>query len=92
MHPFTVRVRPLGSRYLVNVEGLENANWLLGQLSRQFIFRSAEPIREDSESLSCTFHVPYVSRLPVRQFRQLLEAIPEVRLAREDQIQHAPVQ
>lgn len=83
MQRFTVSIRSLGSRYLVNVEGRENANWLLSQLSRQFVFRSAEPIREDRESLFCTFDVPYNSRLPVRQFRQLLEAIPEVRLTSE---------
>jgi hypothetical protein len=83
MHQFSVWVRLLGSHYLVNVEGLNNANWLLSQLSRQFVFRSAEPIREDRDSPFCTFHVPYDPRLPVRQFRQLLEAIPEVRLASE---------
>lgn len=86
MQQFAVWIRPVGSHYLVNVDGLENANWLLSQLSRHFVFRSAEPIRQDGDSSLCTFHVPYDSRLPLRQFRQLLTAIPEVRLASEEQL------
>lgn len=89
MHQFAVWVRPMGSHYLVSVEGLENANWLLTQLSRDFIFRNAEPITQDSDSAHCTFHVPYDGRLPVHHFRRVLAAIPEVRLAPEVQVQHA---
>lgn len=91
MQRLTVWIRPLGSRYLVNVEGRENANWLLSQLTRYFIFRSAEPIRQDMDSSFCTFYVAYDSRLPVHRFRRLLDAIPEVKLESEEETQEAPL-
>jgi hypothetical protein len=91
MQPFTVCVRPLGSHYLVNVEGLANATWLLTQLSRHFVFRTAEPIRQDAHSSLCTFHIPYDARMPVHQLRKLLGAIPEVKLAAAEPIERAMV-
>ena len=49
MKAFRVWVRPLDYEYLVCVDGVENARWLLDQLGRSFVFRSAQPISQDCE-------------------------------------------
>jgi len=85
MDVFSVWVRPLGHEYLVCVDGVENAKWLLGQLSRSFVFRSAEPVRDEHGSSLCTFHVPYDSRLTVSRFNKLLSGMPEVTLLTDRQ-------
>jgi hypothetical protein len=85
MDEFSVWVRPLGHEYLVCVDGIENAKWLLSRLSRSFIFRSAEPIRDEYGSSLCTFHVPHDGRLPISQFNRVLSDIPEVSLVAKEQ-------
>ena len=78
MNAFCVWVRPLENQHLVCVDGVENAKWLLTQLSHSFIFRSAEPIRLEEGSSLCTFRVPYNSNLTVTRFNKLLAAIPGI--------------
>jgi hypothetical protein len=80
MEAFRVWVRPLDYEYLVYVDGAANARWLLDQLGRSFVFRSAQPISEEKGSSLCTFQVPCGPQLPFAKLRQLLTAIPEVTL------------
>jgi hypothetical protein len=82
MKAFRVWVRPLDYEYLVCVDGVENARWLLDQLSSSFIFRSAQPINQEQDSTLCTFQVPSNSLLPFPRFQKALAAIPEVNLLR----------
>lgn len=82
MEAFFVWVRPLESQHLVCVDGIENAKWLLTQLSHSFVFRSAEPIRVEEGSSLCTFRVPYDSNLTVARFNKLLAAIPGISLVK----------
>jgi hypothetical protein len=82
MKAFRVWVRPLDYEYLVCVDGMENARWLLDQLANSFIFRSAQPISEENNSTLCTFQVPSNSMLPLSRFQKALTAIPEVTLLR----------
>jgi len=80
MNVFAVGVRRVEHEYVVCVDGLANAKWLLGQLARSFVFGSARPIGEEMGSALCTFRVPFDARLPLAGFNKLLTAIPEVRL------------
>jgi hypothetical protein len=80
MDAFRVWVRSMGSASRVRVEGIENARWLLGRLSRSFVFKSSEPIHEERDTTCCTFRVPYGSHVSLLAFEKLLTRIPEVRL------------
>ncbi|HEY2414043.1 MAG TPA: hypothetical protein VGI40_17485 [Pirellulaceae bacterium] len=82
MKAFRVWVRPLDYEYLVCVDGVENARWLLDQLAASFIFRSAQPISQENDSTLCTFQVPSSSQLPLSRMQKVLTAIPEVTLLR----------
>lgn len=82
MKNFRVWIRPLDYEYLVCVDGLENARWLLDQLGRSFVFRSAQPIGQDLNSALCTFQVPCGPMLSLTRLQKLLVAIPEVTLLR----------
>ena len=82
MKAFHVWVTPLDYEYMVCVDGVDNAQWLLGQLAGSFVFRSARPIYHKESSSLCTFQVPRNSRLPFSRFQKLLSAMPEVNLLR----------
>lgn len=80
MDCFRVWVQPRDYEFLVCVDGMQNAQWLIEQLGRSFVFRSAQPIyREESSSL-CSFQVPCHAQLPLAKFKKLLAAIPQVKL------------
>jgi hypothetical protein len=82
MSAFRVWVRPLEYESLICVDGLANARWLLDQLGRSFVFRSAQPISQDVNSTLCTFQVPCGPLLSLTKLQRLLMAIPEVTLLR----------
>jgi len=82
MDTFRVWVRPLDYEYLVCVDGVANARWLLDRLGRSFVFRSSQPISQDVSSTLCTFQVPCGPSLSLTQLQKLLTAIPEVTLLR----------
>jgi hypothetical protein len=82
MNTFRVWVRPLDYEYLVCVDGFDNARWLVDQLGRSFVFRSAQPISQDADTSLCTFQVPCGSMLSLTKLRKLLADIPEVILLR----------
>ena len=82
MDAFRVWVRPLDYEYLVCVDGVENARWLLDKLAGSFVFRSAQPISQEESSSLCTFQVPCGPLLPFSKLQKLLTAIPEVTLLR----------
>ncbi|MBN1908484.1 MAG: hypothetical protein JW818_01985 [Pirellulales bacterium] len=78
MNSFHVWIRPLGSRCRVRVDGLQNAQWLLGQLGQLFVFKTAEPVNEESDSLCCSFLVQYDPQTSHRGLEKTLAGIPEV--------------
>jgi hypothetical protein len=80
MSLFNVWIRPLSSACRVRVDGMQNAKWLLNRLSESFVFKTADPMREDEESSCCTFHLACNSQMPRRGFERLLADIPEVNL------------
>jgi hypothetical protein len=82
MDNFRVWIRPSDYEFIVCVEGLENAHWLIDQLGRSFVFRSAQPIYQEQSSTLCSFQVPRHAQLPFSLFQKLLAAIPQVRLQR----------
>jgi hypothetical protein len=82
MQTFRVWVQPLDYEYLVCVDGLKNAQWLLDQLGRSFVFRSSQPISQDTNSPLCTFQVPCGPQLTLTKLQKLLANIPEVTLLR----------
>ena len=82
MDAFRVWVRPLDYEYLICVDGVENARWLLDRLGRSFVFRSAQPISQEQSSSLCTFQVPCGPMLSMTKLQKLLTAIPEVTLLR----------
>lgn len=80
MDRFRVWVQPCDYEFLVCVDGMQNAQWLIDQLGWSFVFRSARPIyREESSSL-CSFQIPCHAQLPFAKFKKLLTAMPQVRL------------
>jgi hypothetical protein len=83
MKAFRVWVRPLGSNCRVRVDGVGNAQWLLSRLGHSFVFKTAEPMREEDGSSCCTFRVPYNSQTSRRGLDRLLAGIPEVQLMAE---------
>ena len=80
MDTFRVWVRPLDYEYLVCVDGFQNARWLVDQLGRSFVFRSSQPISQDSDSALCTFQLPCNASLPYSVLHRLLASIPRVTL------------
>lgn len=82
MNAFRVWVRPLDYEFLVCVDGVANANWLLERLGRSFVFRSSQPISQDANSALCTFQVPCGPLLSLAKLQKLLTEIPEVTLLR----------
>jgi hypothetical protein len=80
MNVFAVGVRRVEHEYVVCVDGLANAKWLLSQLARSFVYGSARPIGEETGSALYTFRVPVDARLPLSGLNNLLTAIPEVLL------------
>ena len=47
MNAFSVRVRPLDGTCQVRVDGIENTKWLIRRLGQFFVFKTAEPVKED---------------------------------------------
>ena len=82
MNAFRVWITPSDYDYLVCVDGMDNARWLLAKLARLFVFRNARPIHQNERSSLCSFEVPRNSMLPFSRFQKLLGAIPEVSLLR----------
>lgn len=80
MESFRVWVQPLDYEYRVSVEGAANAAWLVNELSRAFIFKSALPTANDQRTSLHSFRVPFNSLLPITAFRKILSAMPCVRL------------
>jgi hypothetical protein len=80
MSTFRVWTRPTGTTCKVRVDGIKNASWLLNRLSQSFIFKTAEPINDDSGSSCSTFRVPYSSQMSRSIFEKVLAAIPQVEL------------
>jgi hypothetical protein len=80
MISFRVWTRPLGDASQVCVEGSGNAHWLLGRLSRSFVFKSSAPVRDEIDSAFCTFQIPYGSQTSRSAIEKLLAVIPEVQL------------
>ena len=83
MKPFGVWIRPMGDFCRVRVDGIENLQWLLGQLSQSFVFRTFDPVREVAGTSHCIFQVSCNPPLSHASLRKLLIAIPQVRLMRE---------
>lgn len=83
MKTFRVWIRPADGSCRVRVENALSATWLLDRLSRSFIFKSCEPVREEADSACCNFRVMIGSQTSHPLFTRLLAAIPEVTLALE---------
>ncbi len=80
MESFRVWVQPMDYEYRVSVDGAQNASWLVNELTRSFIFKSALPMASELQSTVHSFQVPYNSLLPFAVFRRILAAIPCVQL------------
>jgi hypothetical protein len=80
MKTFPVWIRPMDGACQVRVDGLENTKWLIHRLGQFFVFKTAEPVREDEGSSCCTFRVADGSQISRHRFTRLLGAIPEVKL------------
>jgi hypothetical protein len=61
---------------------MENARWLIDQLGRSFVFRSAQPIYQEQSSTLCSFQVPCHEQLPYSKLQKILAAMPQVTLLR----------
>jgi hypothetical protein len=75
---FQVRVQSTGYGYQLNVDGVDNAQWLLDRLGQSFVFRSAKPIAHALSGPQCTFEVVSGPLLSYDAFLKLLANIPEV--------------
>ena len=82
MTTFNVWISSKGDVCRVRVDGLKNTLWLLERLSRSFVFKTSESLREDSVSSSFSFSVIHNFQMTQSRFERLLASIPEVRLTR----------
>jgi hypothetical protein len=82
MKTFRVWVRPSDYGFLICVDGVDNAHWLIDQLGRSFVFCSAQPIYCEHASTLCSFQVPCHAQLPLSTLQRLLAAMPQVTLLR----------
>jgi hypothetical protein len=80
METFRVWVQPMDYEYRVSVDGAANATWLVNELSRAFVFKSALPMHIDLQNSLSSFQVPCNALLPFAVFRRILAAIPHVQL------------
>ena len=80
MKTFHVWIRPMDGTCQVRVDGIENAKWLIHRLGQFFVFKTAEPVKEDEGSSCCTFRVADGSLISRYNFERLLRAFPEVKL------------
>jgi len=80
MNVFQIWLRPLGEFYRVRVDTVEHAKWLLDQLSRSFVFKTAAPLVETEGASACSFEVPLNPPMSRAKLEKLLGAIPEVKL------------
>jgi len=80
MDRFRVWIRPMDASRQVRVDGIENAKWLIHRLGQLFVFKTAEPVKEDEGSSCCTFRVADSSYISRHRFERLLGAIPQVKL------------
>lgn len=83
MNAFSVWIRPMDGTCQVRVDGIENTNWLIRRLGQLFVFKTAEPVKEDEGSSYCTFRVADSFQNSRRTFARLVGAIPEVKLMLE---------
>jgi hypothetical protein len=83
MNRFRVWLRPLGDFCRVRVDGITNAQWLLTRLSRDFVFKTFEPIGEEEGSSCCSFQIPYNPPFSHAKSQRLLAAIPPVQVMTE---------
>jgi hypothetical protein len=65
----------------VRVDGLDNTNWLLSQLSRSFVFKTCDPLRDLLNSSVYTFSVADNSQMSGSQLHKLLGGFSEVRVS-----------
>ena len=80
MDTFRVWIHPMDGNCQVRVDGIENTKWLIHRLGQFFVFKTAEPVKEDGGSSCCTFRVADGSLISRYNFERLLRAIPEVKL------------
>jgi len=83
METFRVWLQPTGNLCRVRVDGMQNACWLLTRLSRSFVFKTPEPVRQEAGSSVCSFHVLCDSSTPVR-LKSMFELIGCVQLMPEN--------
>jgi len=83
MDTFRVWIHPMGGTCQVRVDGIENTKWLIHRLGQFFVFKTAEPVKEDEGSSCCSFRVADSSQISRHRFERLLGAIPEVKLVLE---------
>jgi hypothetical protein len=83
MNAFRVWIRPTVSVCRVRVDGIRNAQWLLNRLSESFVFKSSEPLDDNTATACSSFQVQFSSQMSGPRFARLLAAIPEVNLLLE---------
>lgn len=83
MTKFRVWVRSIGPGCRVRVDGIANANWLLGRLTQSNVMAPLEPLGVSPGAAICNFNVSYTPSLTLSGFESLLATIPEVCLMQE---------
>ena len=78
MDIFKVWVSRMDGATSLRVIDLENTNWLIGRLSKFFIFKTCEPLRGASNPSAFTFRVAHNSQLSASRFERILAGISEV--------------
>jgi hypothetical protein len=80
MDIFSVWITRLDGSTDIRVDGLENTNWLLGRLSGFFVFKTCEPLRAITNTVTYTFRVGYNSQVSGPRLEKLLARMSEVKL------------
>jgi len=80
MQTIRVAVQDLSDAYLIRVDSLPEATWLLARLSHAFVFKSASDVQRAAGSLDYTFEIPALPWLTCDRLKELLAAMPRVSL------------
>ncbi len=81
--PFFVRISSQGDLSRVRVDGIENTNWLLLQLSEGYVFRTFDPLIRVAGSTECIFSIPLNPPLSHYSLSRMLASFPFVMLVQD---------
>jgi len=86
MNQFRVRIYSLADTCRIEVDGVDNARWLIGRLSQFYLFRRDVPLVVNRPAEPSSFEVAMTSALTCLRLEKMLGRIQEVQLLKESSV------